>query len=472
MPMKILTFLLSFLLAASPADILQQAGDLFDGDRYQEALSVLNDNLDEIRKSEDQELLSEALSLLSSTYFRLGNFDAALRIQEECYDVDLALGDPKNISSSLNNLAAINLATGDYSSAEKMILEAIRYEEQVPGTPSLATRYGMASDVLLKQHRPEEAVIYAEKAYDLEKAAGRTYQTGIRASQRAEAYIQLNRLGEAWSCLSEASEIFLRGNNLHSLSICRRQQGSVAELRKNLKMAANYYRDALRLTRETGNLFQQKMVCDELATVLTPDDPAAACGFLKESLRLADTLYRQETARMTAAFNARYDLAGKEHEIALQQQELKSRRVRIVLLSAIVALLCLVVLILIRLSTVRGKNNRILRKASDLKDRLLALGTPETTDDERAEEVSAIVDELSTIGETPDTALTAREQEIANLACEGLLSKEIAARLNISQRTVESHKNNIFRKLGINTTVELVRLMSQRQHQQENAKNK
>ena len=54
-----------------------------------------------------------------------------------------------------------------------------------------------------------------------------------------------------------------------------------------------------------------------------------------------------------------------------------------------------------------------------------------------------------------DVRLTQREQEVARLCSEGLLSKEIADRLDISQRTVETHKNNIFHKLGINTTEEL-----------------
>jgi len=53
--------------------------------------------------------------------------------------------------------------------------------------------------------------------------------------------------------------------------------------------------------------------------------------------------------------------------------------------------------------------------------------------------------------------LTAREKEIIALCREGLQSKEIADRLIISTRTVDTHKNNIFRKLGINNTVELVR---------------
>jgi DNA-binding NarL/FixJ family response regulator len=51
---------------------------------------------------------------------------------------------------------------------------------------------------------------------------------------------------------------------------------------------------------------------------------------------------------------------------------------------------------------------------------------------------------------------TEREKEII-LACrDGLLCKEIADRLGISIRTVNTHKENIFKKLGINNTMEMV----------------
>ena len=51
---------------------------------------------------------------------------------------------------------------------------------------------------------------------------------------------------------------------------------------------------------------------------------------------------------------------------------------------------------------------------------------------------------------------TEREKEII-LACrDGLMSKEIAAHLGISPHTVNVHKRNIFSKLGINNTMEMV----------------
>jgi len=55
---------------------------------------------------------------------------------------------------------------------------------------------------------------------------------------------------------------------------------------------------------------------------------------------------------------------------------------------------------------------------------------------------------------TPE--FTEREREIITLCREGLIGKEIAARLGISVTTVNTHKGRIFQKLGINNTMEMV----------------
>ena len=51
--------------------------------------------------------------------------------------------------------------------------------------------------------------------------------------------------------------------------------------------------------------------------------------------------------------------------------------------------------------------------------------------------------------------LTQRETEIIKLVCEGGTSIEIAERLNLSVRTVETHRKNVYRKLDVHSNVEL-----------------
>jgi predicted ATPase/DNA-binding CsgD family transcriptional regulator len=55
----------------------------------------------------------------------------------------------------------------------------------------------------------------------------------------------------------------------------------------------------------------------------------------------------------------------------------------------------------------------------------------------------------------PDETLTPREREVAQLIGQGLINKEIAARLGVAQRTAESHVENILRKLGFTTRTQV-----------------
>lgn len=54
--------------------------------------------------------------------------------------------------------------------------------------------------------------------------------------------------------------------------------------------------------------------------------------------------------------------------------------------------------------------------------------------------------------------LSSREVEVVYAVREGLTSKEIALLLDITMKTVEVHRNNIMRKLGVRNTAALVNL--------------
>ena len=65
--------------------------------------------------------------------------------------------------------------------------------------------------------------------------------------------------------------------------------------------------------------------------------------------------------------------------------------------------------------------------------------------------------QVSTTNAYHDDILSEREIDVIKLFAEGLSFKDIADKLNISTRTVETHKKNIQKKLNINNTVELVK---------------
>jgi DNA-binding NarL/FixJ family response regulator len=58
--------------------------------------------------------------------------------------------------------------------------------------------------------------------------------------------------------------------------------------------------------------------------------------------------------------------------------------------------------------------------------------------------------------------LTAREREVLQLAAEGHSNSDISSRLFISPRTVEIHRANLMRKLGLRNQTDLIRFALRR----------
>jgi FixJ family two-component response regulator len=54
--------------------------------------------------------------------------------------------------------------------------------------------------------------------------------------------------------------------------------------------------------------------------------------------------------------------------------------------------------------------------------------------------------------------LTPREFEVMQLVITGMLNKQIAGELNVTEKTVKAHRGRVTQKLGITSVAELVRL--------------
>jgi len=51
--------------------------------------------------------------------------------------------------------------------------------------------------------------------------------------------------------------------------------------------------------------------------------------------------------------------------------------------------------------------------------------------------------------------LSDREKQVAHRVAEGLTNRQIARTLEISEKTVETHMRNIFRKIGVGSRAQL-----------------
>lgn len=66
----------------------------------------------------------------------------------------------------------------------------------------------------------------------------------------------------------------------------------------------------------------------------------------------------------------------------------------------------------------------------------------------------------SMAGDSPMDTLSGREVEVSMLLAQGMRQHDIATRLSLSPKTINTHKTNVYRKLGVNDGISLSRLLS------------
>jgi len=55
-------------------------------------------------------------------------------------------------------------------------------------------------------------------------------------------------------------------------------------------------------------------------------------------------------------------------------------------------------------------------------------------------------------------SLTSREQQVIALVTSGLMNKQIAGEIGVSEITVKVHRSNVMRKMGAKSLADLVRM--------------
>lgn len=452
---------------SSRADLRERTLVLVDS-AYAEAVegrleSAISINLDALAvlPEDSMALRCECYSCLLYCYHRLGNYGEALRYGELCLRYDEKQGSPQDLSASLGNLAGIYSSAGQQDVAENYLLRAIDIENCLIATErdytakSLAVRKAMLGEVLLakgkNQHDTEQentlvqALQLTEEALGIDRALGRRLQEGMRLAQLGHIYEAMGETRLAQSNTEEALVIARETGNKMTEVLCLLQLGN--------------YREAAAKARDFGFKKQEYEACDRLyKEAKQAGRSTEALQWLERARDLYIGLQDDETRRQLTIAHVEYDTYRKEQQIMEQERALENNRTRTHLLIAFALLSLAVVCLLVALVVLlRRRKNELEKKVIDREQQYAKLARELRMF--YGKDIATLLKDIADAKakNMSETMLTKREQEVVRYICEGLRGKEIADRMNISIRAVNSHKTNIFNKLKISSSVELVR---------------
>ena len=319
----------------------------------------------------------------------------------------------------------------------------------------LAIRLGLASDIWLEIGHSDRALVCVEEAYKLDSEDHREGKKAIRLSQKAAVLIARGEDIAAEKCLLQAIPILQEKNNITSTAICQNQLGQLYYKSELYKHAEKAYMTACEQATKAGSDYVKKKalsglwLCQKHLGKLQD-----ALHTLEEYTQLSEKIADDRADSAVEDFRVRYETKEKEERL-IHEQEMSKTRLRILICLSLFSTHLIILLVLTyRMLRIKRRQAKILSKNQEVKNKLLSL-VPAISDSEESDRIKEIVSNIETMDDVPK--MTGREMEVVKLCCDGLTSKEIAGKLNVSVRTVDAHKGNIFKKLKISSTVELIR---------------
>ena len=282
----------------------------------------------------DPLLEADCASIVSILHFRRSDYPKAMEYAERTLEIAREQKDISRISTSLNTLAGICLASRQPAQGEAYILEAIHLCEQGKDSLKLAIRCGMAAEIYHSMGENRKSLEYSQRAYALDSLSGRTDKAAIRLAQMADACYALGDHTKAKACLETAMPVLKEAGNLQSWAISANLYGEILLESGETSEAGTYFREALKIFSLRRDRYNESRSRLGLSKSLLESDPAESARQMQIYSSLHDSLYDSEMNMGLNEMHARF-------QNGRLQSERDSYRRSLILLSALLVLIAL-----------------------------------------------------------------------------------------------------------------------------------
>lgn len=389
----------------------------------------------------------------------------ALELAEE-HLMDECRAEAMNVISAIDISASRDSQAWDYAVETESLCREKGFTKDLARALISKARICSFANISKDENRDDEAIPYLEEALRLSEII-RDVPLQVDAYYiLSQIYVNKNRWNDVLdrTIYNQAEDYLSRGEVLarsHNLS--------------DLQFKGLLYR--IRLLRQVSRLEDAVGCCLEALAASSEDDYLSRYQIYDQLTSLYHSLgdfdkaneshwYTLDYVRkyMTQKADRQLQATEMEYGAAIRQQTAKKNRYLVT--SLCLALFILVSLIVILANHARrtAEKNVELEHREKTKDELISFLSNDLDLNDLEKEKASLNEAVATYVEnvienknirTKELGLTRRELEILRLSSMGKSAADIASELNISLRTVNNHKYNIFSKMGVGSTMEM-----------------
>lgn len=440
------------------AQDLHTAETLLEKGQYAKVIEITEKLVRQAEEDNDFTSLIKARSVMAEAFVASGNTDRAA----DCLAATLALFTRKQLhcisyysnGQALSQIATIYSESGDTEEARLYARAAANLVDPWNTDNTLTLRFSKLAKLEIDAKDYEAALQSVEEGLRNKSPLLSHATLSAIDLQKVICLEALGRNDEVPPVLDEIEEHIRQTSDKmlsnHSSAVFLRMASRSLE-RRDTVTAHLYMQNALKSALDFNDRLREAETYRYMENFYRDSDPAMSAHYC----HMADSLsYEPYLRRMAGvvAFN-NFEFARREHE-----QKEKMQKMRITVLICLIAFFAMALLAALlflnnRIRASKTQRDQIcaLKKSLEQHEKLLAIANAVANPEARkdlSKMAGSVIDDLP-------VKLTSREYEIAKLAAQGLMNKEIADMLGISIRTVEGHRNRLYRKLDISNVAEL-----------------
>lgn len=423
-------------------------------------------------KAIDTSVLFSSLLDESNAYMQQQDAENAMQKAIEALDLASSNNLEEYEAEAMNSIASIDLATSrdehawEYATKAEALSRVNGLARDLARALLIKAKVCLYAETSPEFNRNDEALTYLEEALNLSESMNDTPLQIDAYFTLCQTFINKNR----WN-----SNIDMTLFNLAEGNLTKGEELARALARPDLQLKGMLIR--VRLLRQASRYSEAVEYCngilnscreDDYLTMYQTYDQLTALYHCLEDYGKANESHVNTLAYIKLYTSQKADeqlqKMETEYETELKEQTIKKNRYLITCLCLALVLLAGFIAFLVHVGMKVKERNLELEHKGKAKDKIISF----LSDDLDVQELdknkesldTAVADYVSSVMAKKDKnakklGLTKRELEIMRLSAAGESAASIAEKLNISLRTVNNHKYNIFSKMGVSSTSEM-----------------
>ncbi len=287
-----------------------------------ESRHYLQKAIEYLTVSGSQESLADAKSNLASLYYAEGNYEEAIRLYNEAYQIDLQSENAGRQSSSLNNMGRIYVDWGKFETGLAYYFRSLALLDSVADRKIMAVRYnniGMAYQ-MMKNHR--EAIRWIEKARLIDEEEGMVLRLGTRYFNLATSMAALRDYERAGVYFAKADSYYTAAEQIPALARVHAGFGQMYLDQGNPSRAIDHFLRSLEYAETGGSLPEQSLIYHQLYRYYKETGAFEKALHFHELYRsVRDSIFNLEVSGQVEEMEVQYQTSQKEAEIARLEAE-------------------------------------------------------------------------------------------------------------------------------------------------------